>query len=71
MKTNKVLALQIADMALDPLTWLCGVCCLAIAGFHQSRFCGFLVLGCCLLATPVAPKLLRCLIGRLPESRNR
>ena len=55
------------DKALDPATWLAGIVCLSVAGFHQSRCCGFLILGCCLLATPIVPRLLRCVIGRLPK----
>ena len=66
---NKILT--ILDAMLDPATWTAGIVCLSAAGFTRSQACGYAILGGLLLATPVAPKLLRCLIGRLPESRNR
>lgn len=62
--TRKVLALQIADMALDPVTWLSGIACLSVAGFTRSQACGYAVLGTCLLLTPLVPRLLRIFVSR-------
>ena len=59
---NKILT--ILDSMLDPATWTAGIVCLSAAGFHVSTGRGFCVLGVCLLATPIVPRLLRVIVSR-------
>ncbi len=63
--------LLVLGWMINPLTWIAGVACLSIAAFHVSTARGFCILGVCLLATPIAPRLIRLLVAHVQSKASK
>jgi len=63
--------LLVLGWMINPLTWIAGVTCLSIAAFQISNARGFCVLGVCLLATPILPRLLRVLVATVQSKASK